>query len=186
MQRNSAYKRDPEQKRSAIAAAALDLFLKKGYEHSSTAEIAKYAGTSEGTLFNHFQSKRKLFEFLARDYAQKSSNAIIRGDEDQLTVELVVRRTFDFCDAHDDQYRLFSLQDNTEPKRSYIIEIVEKRIAYAMTRNRVRLGNPRIMAELQFAIIEQSYSFYRRREEPSLREAYIQEAVSAMNAILAP
>ncbi len=48
-------------KRRAILDAALTVFLKSGYDHATLQEIAKVAGLSTGTLFNHFKTKYALF-----------------------------------------------------------------------------------------------------------------------------
>ena len=44
----------------AILAAACQVFLAQGYQ-ASTAEIARCAGVSEGSLFKHFKTKTDLF-----------------------------------------------------------------------------------------------------------------------------
>ncbi|MCL4419815.1 TetR/AcrR family transcriptional regulator [Patescibacteria group bacterium] len=45
-----------------ILTAARDLFSQKGYNTTTTKEIAKMAGVNEVTIFRKFQSKQKLFE----------------------------------------------------------------------------------------------------------------------------
>ena len=49
------------QKRRAILDAATQLFLELGYEGSSMDKIAKLAGVSKLTVYNHFQDKEHLF-----------------------------------------------------------------------------------------------------------------------------
>jgi AcrR family transcriptional regulator len=44
-----------------ILAAAADLFGRKGFHATRTAEVAKAAGTTERTLFKHFPSKSDLY-----------------------------------------------------------------------------------------------------------------------------
>lgn len=46
--------------RAAIQRAALQLFLEKGYEQTTTSEIAAAADVSPGTLFNYFGRKEDL------------------------------------------------------------------------------------------------------------------------------
>lgn len=45
----------------AIIAAARDVFLERGFS-ATTAEVARRAGVSEGSIFNRFGSKRALFQ----------------------------------------------------------------------------------------------------------------------------
>ena len=49
------------QKRQAILESATQLFLELGYEGSSMDKIAKLAGVSKLTVYNHFQDKAHLF-----------------------------------------------------------------------------------------------------------------------------
>ena len=51
---------DPEAKRSAIITAATRQFARNGYDGASTADIAKDAGVSVGTVFRIFPGKEDL------------------------------------------------------------------------------------------------------------------------------
>jgi AcrR family transcriptional regulator len=50
-----------EQARRTIATTALTLFLERGFEEVSVAEIAQAAGVSKMTVFNYFPAKEDLF-----------------------------------------------------------------------------------------------------------------------------
>ena len=52
--------RKKQQTRTAIRQAALRLFLDKGYDATTTSEIARAAEVSTGTLFNYFPTKEAL------------------------------------------------------------------------------------------------------------------------------
>jgi AcrR family transcriptional regulator len=49
--------RNKEANRDRIVAAALTLFQSKGFEATTTREIARKAGLAEGTVFNYFKTK---------------------------------------------------------------------------------------------------------------------------------
>ncbi|MEO0013842.1 MAG: hypothetical protein RLZZ535_2231 [Cyanobacteriota bacterium] len=49
-----------EDTRTKILQAALQLFAKRGYEGTTTKDLAKSAGVAEGTLFRHFHSKKAI------------------------------------------------------------------------------------------------------------------------------
>jgi AcrR family transcriptional regulator len=49
------------QTRQAIAEAAMGLFVTKGFDHVTVAEIAREAGVSEKTVFNYFPTKEDIF-----------------------------------------------------------------------------------------------------------------------------
>ncbi len=50
-----------EKRRQEILNVALDLFIRKGYAATRTAEIAEIVGMSEGLLFHYFETKEKLY-----------------------------------------------------------------------------------------------------------------------------
>lgn len=50
-----------QQTRTAIADAALPLFLEHGFDQVTVAEVARHAGVSTNTVFNYFPTKEDLF-----------------------------------------------------------------------------------------------------------------------------
>src|SRR5215510_6638920 len=50
-----------EERRRVIIEAALSLFSQKGFQGTTTKEIAQAAGCSEATLFKHFATKDELY-----------------------------------------------------------------------------------------------------------------------------
>ncbi len=50
-----------DDRREQILTCALEVFVEKGYNGATTAEIAKAASISEVTLFRHFESKKEIF-----------------------------------------------------------------------------------------------------------------------------
>ncbi len=65
----SSKRREKERQRriKTILKAALELFSEKGYEHTTTDEIADYAGLSKGLLYFYFDSKEEIFVSLLID-----------------------------------------------------------------------------------------------------------------------
>src|SRR6476646_11446576 len=49
--------------RERLQAAALELFATRGYEQTTTAEIAEAVGLTERTFFRHFADKREVLFF---------------------------------------------------------------------------------------------------------------------------
>lgn len=56
-----------------ILSAAREVFSQKGFAKATTAEIARRAGVSEGTIYNYFESKRDLLISLIGGYALDES-----------------------------------------------------------------------------------------------------------------
>ncbi len=50
-----------EQKKQQVLVAAIDLFCRQGFPHTSMDEVAKLAGVSKQTVYSHYGSKDELF-----------------------------------------------------------------------------------------------------------------------------
>jgi len=68
---SSARAKGQERQASLISAAA-SLFAAKGFEGTTTKEIAKATGVSEALLFKHFPTKRALYAAILAEKAQYS------------------------------------------------------------------------------------------------------------------
>ncbi|MCB1901224.1 MAG: helix-turn-helix transcriptional regulator, partial [Rhodocyclaceae bacterium] len=60
-------RRRKEARPSELAAAALSLFVEKGYAATRLDEVAARAGVSKGTLYLYFDSKEALFKAVIQD-----------------------------------------------------------------------------------------------------------------------
>ena len=61
------WRRRKEARPSELTAAALDLFVEKGYAATRLEEVAARAGVSKGTLYLYFDSKEALFKAVVRE-----------------------------------------------------------------------------------------------------------------------
>lgn len=64
-------------KYEAILEAAAEVFLEAGFGHASMDEIARRAGVSKATIYNHFDSKPELFGAIVRNRCQRSLPAML-------------------------------------------------------------------------------------------------------------
>ena len=61
------WRRRKEARPSELTAAALDLFVEKGFAATRLDEVAARAGVSKGTLYLYFDSKEELFKAVIRE-----------------------------------------------------------------------------------------------------------------------
>lgn len=54
-----------------IIRSAYELFVEKGYDKTTVAEIIKLVGTSKGGFYHHFKSKDELLEAITMNYIQE-------------------------------------------------------------------------------------------------------------------
>jgi AcrR family transcriptional regulator len=187
--RNPAKRRAPELTQALILNAAKELFAIQGYEDTPTAQIAEYAKVSEGAVFHHFKSKREIFFRLAEEYGQECATAIMPDDTPELTAELIVRAAFTFAEKNRELYQFFAtvgpkLDDSdATPMRDAIVSAIQAQLEVEMVQGAVRQGNALLMAELQHAIVERTYSAWCKSGDDTNREEYIVEAARCMEAI---
>lgn len=74
-----------ESRRQAIVEAAAAVFIERGFEATSMAEIASRAGGSKATLYSYFPSKEELFlmvmKFLAEERMQQAFARLVPSDD---------------------------------------------------------------------------------------------------------
>ncbi|ABD04809.1 transcriptional regulator, TetR family [Rhodopseudomonas palustris HaA2] len=68
---NEQAKTSDDPRRAAILQAAFDVFVEKGFEAATTAEIVRRAKTSKRTLYEFFASKQDILSALVRYGSQK-------------------------------------------------------------------------------------------------------------------
>lgn len=104
-----------------IQSAALKLFIRKGITGTTTKEIARKAGVSEGSIYNYFESKGdlayKLFVRYMDEFrgvlSEKTSTVI--GHAEKLSA--AVRAFFGFAEKEPDAYAYIMIGHYTELRK---------------------------------------------------------------------
>jgi AcrR family transcriptional regulator len=100
--------------RDRIREAAKQLFAERGYESTSTAAIARLAGTSESQLVKHFEGKQGLleavFQFAWEQINPALSLALDSVSSPREQFKLLVEMTLNFLARDEDLQKLFLLE----------------------------------------------------------------------------
>ena len=89
---------DPAETKQRVLAAAHMLFSSKGFASTGTADIAREADVSEGSIFYHFGSKKALLAELGARHGQMMIEAMQGGDAlEDLEPGIIIPRVFQFC-----------------------------------------------------------------------------------------
>lgn len=125
-----------EKRRQEILRIGLDLFIRKGYAATRTAEIAEIAGMSEGLLFHYFETKEKLYIALL-EIADTGKNNVFSLNEPPLKFfEDTAKTIIDYITKEPFAAKLFVLMnraqyDETLSKQVRNCSMRQKDIDYA-------------------------------------------------------
>ena len=79
--RGPRWERRKESRPAELLAAALELFVERGYAATRLDEVAARAGVSKGTLYLYFGSKEELFKAVVRETIVPQLDELRRGVE---------------------------------------------------------------------------------------------------------
>jgi AcrR family transcriptional regulator len=189
-----SYQRDPDQKRDRIAQAACALFAERGFAGTTTAEIATHAGVSEGIVFHHFGSKRGLFASVAAGYGRGLAEAMFGESPGDVVVapEQAIRRAFDYVRENRALHRVFMVRDPELAElvhtgtRAEIVGALEAVFASGVEQGLLRSMNPRIVAELMYALVGGALDACFDENDGEREADYLGEAVRCVSGAVAP
>jgi AcrR family transcriptional regulator len=192
--RPPAFRRNPDEKRERLLAAACDSFASLGFAAATTAEIAARAGVSEGILFHHFGSKRELFASAAAAYGRGLVGAMFGEAPGSRPVSAAesIRRAFTYVREHQALHRLFVMNDPPvddlvqRGPRAEIVAALEAVFHRGAERGEMRPMDARIVAELLCALVGGALEACFVRGDGSAEEQYVRETVQCVAGALLP
>ena len=154
----------PEDTRTKILQAALQLFAKRGYDGTTTKDLARSAGVAEGTLFRHFANKKAiLVEVATEGWVDILTDLLTELSEmgNYKAVAQVMRRRLLNMRKNSDLMRVCFVEAQYHPelKESIQVEVIDKMtdvaeafFETAMERGIYRQMNPKIVAKVFLGI----------------------------------
>jgi AcrR family transcriptional regulator len=135
---------------SAILEAAEFLFLRQGFHGTSMRQVARYAGLSPASIYNHFPSKEDLFIRLLRERLPHRDLALaVGGAEGDTATGLLldgIRRMRDALEGRFDRLRLVFIE-LLEFEGRHLPSILPEILAPAQSFiARLRASDPRVEA----------------------------------------
>lgn len=103
-------------RRRQLLDVALAEFAEQGYHGVSMDRVAEAAGVTKPVLYQHFRSKRALYQELVDDVADRLASAVVKAtadaDSPREQVEAGFRVYFRFVSEHRDAFRLLFTADD--------------------------------------------------------------------------
>ena len=180
-----------EKRRQEILRAGLDLFIRKGYSATKTAEIANVVGMSEGLLFHYFETKEKLYIALL-NIAASGKDAIfeLKSDEPLHFFEEAAKTILDYIQKEPFAAKLFVLMRRAQyeevlPEQIRKYSMREKDIEFSIQlikqgqkEGTIREGNPLALATTFFMAIQGiAESIVRNPEMPAPNPEWIVDII---------
>ena len=177
-------KLDPE-KRENYLQAALKLFVENGVQNTSTAAIAKAAGTAAGTLFLYFPTKQDLIDELVLKVGREQAeymNTILKGSFSvRETFITILEGSIRWFVQNVDAYQYIQLVRNTGIISESAVQESGKFYGYYYTAIQRGLAEERIkpypldlIGEVLYQQIVAIMSFILTQPDPAEQERYIQ------------
>jgi TetR/AcrR family transcriptional regulator len=188
------------ERRESIIRAAIKLFSERGFRGTTTRELAAACGISEPTIYQHFPSKRDLYNAIIDTIATRDINldqirrqltSLARGRDDAEYFRGVVLLILDFYRKHTSFVRLleFSSLERHELAPMFFerlsCEFFDEIAAYLQLRmdeGAFYPGNARMLADLLIGAVDHYatssivYAFPPRPDEPV--ENWIEQVVA--------
>ncbi len=164
---------DPAETRQRVLEAANLLFSTRGFVGTGTADIAREADVSEGSIFYHFGSKRNLLAELGRIYGERMVQAMQLPGENlaELGPRSTITRCFDYCETNKSWETILSGEPGNchpveavkhhhpeaEPfylaSREVVVAWVERQLGAVMARQGRTDVNVKVAASLTYAAV---------------------------------
>ncbi|WP_125607342.1 TetR/AcrR family transcriptional regulator [Lapidilactobacillus bayanensis] len=113
-------------KQQSVLKASLVLFSKVGYDRTSTYEIAKLAGVSEGTVFSQFKTKNQLLHAVLEPFIGEVLPLVASDFVNQLQTEslphfvdflnYIVHDRMSFVMGHRSEFKIFVQEMGRNPQ----------------------------------------------------------------------
>jgi AcrR family transcriptional regulator len=192
--RTEARRLSAEDRRRQIVHAAIELFARKGFDGTTTREIAQAAGVSEAVIFRHFPTKHDLYRAIIdhkmkecqRSFREELRQAMAHRDDRMVFTRLaeeilrIYREDPDFT-----RLMFFSALEGHELSRlvyeTHVAQMFEELVAYVRRRVReraFRAVNPRVAARAFVGMVAH-HALVRELFDPAGRLLKIEDRAAA-------
>ncbi len=125
-----------EKRKNQILEAAIQVFSKKGFEGSTTKEIAKKAKVSEGTIFRYFKTKKEILIHMLNILSEQTLfdfvEQIESGLEPQEAIKSLLKRHYKFIANNQDLIKIlvYEVQFHKDLKEKFYNDVLNRIIEF--------------------------------------------------------
>jgi TetR/AcrR family transcriptional regulator, repressor of fatR-cypB operon len=149
----------PTDKREAIVAAALELFVERGFYGTTVPEIADHAAVGAGTIYRYFESKEALVNALYRDLKLQFARAVLddfpAGAPTRELFRTLWSRMAAYASRHPQSFVFMELHHHaryldaeSRAVEQRMLDLITSLIARAQQRGDLKSGSPQMLIGL--------------------------------------
>jgi TetR/AcrR family fatty acid metabolism transcriptional regulator len=186
--RRKTAKTSPSETRQRIVDAALAIAAEKGFEQATTAEIAKLASVSEGSIYNHFRTKDELLIHMVSEYSSMYlaalSEAISAENDPVKKIERLISFHINFFTQKGNIFQvIYGKGPGAKVQMARIIRVaigpyvslIEGIIREGIAQGNFRNVNPRIAASIllggmQLTILQKFFNLVDYRPDEAIEQ----------------
>jgi AcrR family transcriptional regulator len=146
-------------KGEAILAAALDLFVERGFHGTSVPSVAERAGVAAGTIYHYFASKEALVNALFKRWKAEISARVVTDFPYQRPVreqfQTIWERMADFALAHPKELAFLELHhhgsyldDESKRIENQVLDFGVEMVRRAQAQQAIKALSPALLVEL--------------------------------------
>jgi len=162
-----------DQNRHKIITAASELFFHFGVHKTNMNDVAKKAGVTKRTVYQHFQNKEVLVDMVMEEASQHISDKLNKNlNSKQSCTELIVdfmKKAFEKCESDQelptDEIRKMQYETAQRYFYPYLQKVVEKGVKTKEFKSR----DPRMHAELVWQLIGTVFHLTQCPEKRTLK-----------------
>ncbi|MER7841328.1 helix-turn-helix domain-containing protein [Streptomyces sp. NPDC096040] len=155
-----------------LVRAALDLFVERGYDATTVAEIADRAGLTKSTFFRHFADKREVLFRGQGDMAARFAEAIRGAPAGTTTVGCLAAALESVADTFTEERRALArqrravIEAHSELKERELLKMARVRAAVAEALRDRGVDDSTVLLATELGLLALAASYVRWTEAP--------------------
>ncbi|MER5471107.1 TetR family transcriptional regulator [Streptomyces sp. NPDC002685] len=178
--------------RGRLERAALELYVERGFERTSVAEIAERAGLTERTFFRHYADKREVLFAGSSALQELLVGAVARAPEPATPMEAVAAALAAAAGVLQERQeharrRQAVIDANAELQERELIKLASlaAALADALRQRGVDDASASLAAEVGIAIFKIAFRRWVERTEDKDLSRFIEESLAGLKAVTA-
>jgi AcrR family transcriptional regulator len=178
--------------RGRLEQAALELYIERGYENTTVAEIAKQAGLTERTFFRHFADKREVLFWGGELLRERMVAAIVDSPASAPPIDAVgaaLEATVDLFQPRRESVlrRQAVVAANPELQERELIKMASlaAAMAEALRQRGVKDPGATLTAEAGIAVFRVAFERWIKDPRPRDFKRYIRESLEELRTVAA-